>query len=173
MLIVTFVVCRSIYLKTFSCEWLHREQLLNSNCSTQKYSVFAAWILLYSACQFENVKDSYTVTFLNGLPLTILQKTCPFSSAPSAPTAANCYFALSLHCLRSSGSQGPCWAGALLGQAVCESIATRFPCPKKSKARAPWKLGKLSPSVCLCRVWAAAHSSAAAGQTTSHRYRLM
>lgn len=111
--------------------------------------MFAAWILLYSACQFENVKDSYTVTFLNGLPLTILQKTCPFSSAPSAPTAANCYFALSLRCLRSSGSQGPCWAGALLGRAVCESIATRFPCPKKVRQGHLGRQGN-SHHLCVC-----------------------
>jgi len=45
--------------------------------------MFAAWTPLYSACQFANVKDSYPLAFLNGLPLTILQKTGPFSSRAS------------------------------------------------------------------------------------------
>lgn len=114
--------------------------------------MFAAWILLYSACQFENVKDSYTVTFLNGLPLTILQKTCPFSSAPSAPTAANCYFALSLHCLCSLGSQGPCWAR----QSV-KAQQLAFPAPKKVRQGHLGSQGN-SHHLCVCAGYGLQHT---------------
>lgn len=157
MLIVTFLVCTGISLKTLSCEWLTWEQLFNSSCSTYKYSMFAAWTLLYRACQFANVKDSSPLTFLNGLlwssfkkpalsPALLLQLLLPIAALLCGCSACN-----------------PRKAWALLVRAIREGTWTSSLLQKIRRGHLEsWENFS---QVWWCRVSAAAHALAATPQT--------